>query len=136
MMAAREGHENLARGLLEAGANPKLQSDWGDSAVTMAMRYDHLRLAKMISSPEEFAIQRNSQLPSRHRRRVLAKRRARLRSRRQSTRFSRRFVLLKPKDGRARNCTRNCARRSMNCGSVRSRWHSGPCHAPMCRARW
>jgi ankyrin repeat protein len=42
--------------LLEAGANPKLQSDWGDSALTMAMRYDHLRLAKMISSPEDFAI--------------------------------------------------------------------------------
>lgn len=56
MMAAREGHENLARSLLEAGANPKLQSDWGDSALTMAMRYDRLRLAKMISSPEEFAI--------------------------------------------------------------------------------
>jgi hypothetical protein len=56
MLAAREGRDGLARTLLEAGANPKMQSDWGDTALTMAMRYDHLRLAKMISSPEEFAI--------------------------------------------------------------------------------
>jgi hypothetical protein len=55
MLAAREGRDGLAR-TLEAGANPKMQSDWGDTALTMAMRYDHLRLAKMISSPEEFAI--------------------------------------------------------------------------------
>ncbi|WP_186408052.1 ankyrin repeat domain-containing protein [Candidatus Accumulibacter aalborgensis] len=56
MMAAREGRDALARVLLEAGANSRLQSDWGDTALTMAMRYDHLRLAKMIASPEEFDI--------------------------------------------------------------------------------
>ncbi|HNK03024.1 MAG TPA: ankyrin repeat domain-containing protein [Accumulibacter sp.] len=56
MMAAREGRDELARRLLEAGADSRLESDWGDSALTMAMRYGHYRLAKMISSPEEFAI--------------------------------------------------------------------------------
>jgi broad specificity phosphatase PhoE len=56
ILAAREGREELAKTLLEAGADPKAKNDWGDSALTMAMRYDHLRLGKMIASPEEFAI--------------------------------------------------------------------------------
>jgi hypothetical protein len=56
MMAAREGRDDIARLLLEAGADTRLQSDWGDTALTFAMRYDHLSLGKMISSPEEFEI--------------------------------------------------------------------------------
>ena len=56
MLAAREGREDAARLLLESGADTTLKSDWGDSALTMAMRYDHYRLGKMISTPEEFEI--------------------------------------------------------------------------------
>ncbi|WP_209022613.1 ankyrin repeat domain-containing protein [Rhodocyclus gracilis] len=56
MLAAREGRESLAKTLLEAGADTKAKNDWGDSALTLAMRYDHLRLGRMISTPEEFAI--------------------------------------------------------------------------------
>lgn len=56
MLAARENREDLAKVLLESGADPKLTNDWDDNALTMAMRYDHYRLGKMISSPEEFAI--------------------------------------------------------------------------------
>lgn len=56
ILAAREGRDEIARQLLEAGADAQQRNDWGDSALTMAMRYDHLRLAKMISSPEEFEI--------------------------------------------------------------------------------
>ncbi len=56
ILAAREGRDEVARRLLEAGADVRARNDWGDSALTMAMRYDHLRLAKMISSPEEFEI--------------------------------------------------------------------------------
>ena len=56
MMAAREGREHLVTDLLESGADPKLKSDWGDSALTMAMRYDHYTIGKMISSAEEFAV--------------------------------------------------------------------------------
>lgn len=56
MLAAREGREDAAKLLLENGADTTLKSDWGDTALTFAMRYDHLRLGKMISTPEEFEI--------------------------------------------------------------------------------
>ncbi|MCP5267827.1 MAG: ankyrin repeat domain-containing protein [Zoogloeaceae bacterium] len=56
MLAAREGREDAARLLLESGADTRLKSDWGDTALTFAMRYDHYRLGKMISTPEEFEI--------------------------------------------------------------------------------
>lgn len=56
MLAAREGREDAAKVLLESGADPRLKSDWGDSALTFAMRYEHFRLGKMISTPEEFDI--------------------------------------------------------------------------------
>lgn len=56
MMAARQGHEDLAKVLLEAGADPKPVNEWGDSAVTWAMRYNNLRIARMIATPEEFAL--------------------------------------------------------------------------------
>lgn len=56
MIAAREGREGLIKDLLEAGADREAKNDWGDSALTLAMRYDHYHLGQMISSPEEFAI--------------------------------------------------------------------------------
>lgn len=56
MMAAREGRDDLARTLLEAGADTQVKNDWGDTALGFAMRYDHYRLGKMISTPEEFEI--------------------------------------------------------------------------------
>lgn len=56
MLAAREGREDLTKVLLESGADPRSKNDWGDNALTLAMRYDHYRLGKMISTPEEFAI--------------------------------------------------------------------------------
>lgn len=55
MMAAREGHEGLAKTLLEAGADPNLRNDEGETALVWAMRHDNLRIAKMVSTPEEFA---------------------------------------------------------------------------------
>ena len=56
MLAARENPEELTKVLPEAGADTKAMNDWGDTPLTMAMRYEHFRLGKMISSPEEFAI--------------------------------------------------------------------------------
>ena len=56
MLAAREGREELVRTLFEAGADPRSKNDWGDTALVMAMRYDRFQIAKMISTPEEFAI--------------------------------------------------------------------------------
>ncbi|HQR05092.1 MAG: ankyrin repeat domain-containing protein [Proteobacteria bacterium] len=61
MMAAREGHEALAHTLLEAGADPRPVNERGDSALSWAMRYNNLRIARLISSPEEFA--RAARLP-------------------------------------------------------------------------
>lgn len=56
MMAAREGYEDLAKILLEAGAETGSKNDWGDTALILSMRYEHYRVGKMISSPEEFEI--------------------------------------------------------------------------------
>ena len=56
MLAAREGREEMIKTLLEAGGDPKSKNEWGDTALTMAMRYDHFQAGKMIASPEEFAI--------------------------------------------------------------------------------
>lgn len=56
MMAAREGHEDLARALIEAGADPSPVNEWGDNALGWAMRHNNLRIARMIASPEEFAL--------------------------------------------------------------------------------
>ena len=55
MMAAHEGHEDLARLLLDAGADPARVNDRGDSALTWAMRYGNYSIAKLVSSPEAFA---------------------------------------------------------------------------------
>lgn len=56
MMAAREGHEELAKDLLAAGADPRPRNEWGDSALSWAMRQNNLRIAKLVSSPEAFAL--------------------------------------------------------------------------------
>lgn len=56
MMAGREGRGDLAKLLLESGADTKAKNDWGDTALTLSTRYDHYRVGKMISSPEEFDI--------------------------------------------------------------------------------
>ena len=55
MMAAREGREALAQTLIEHGADARLRNDWGDNAATWAMRYDHVKIAKLVSNAAEFA---------------------------------------------------------------------------------
>jgi len=54
MMAAYEGKDTLAIRLLEWGADPKVKNENGHTALDWAMKYDHLKVAKIISSPEEF----------------------------------------------------------------------------------
>ncbi|MCL2830226.1 MAG: ankyrin repeat domain-containing protein [Betaproteobacteria bacterium] len=54
MVAAREGQETMARILLQAGADTQLSTDWNDTALSFAMRYQNLRIGKMISTPQEF----------------------------------------------------------------------------------
>ncbi|MCZ7655682.1 MAG: ankyrin repeat domain-containing protein [Rhodocyclaceae bacterium] len=49
MMSAREGQEEVARMLMEAGADPKTENEWGENALTWAMRHKHFRIAKWLS---------------------------------------------------------------------------------------
>jgi len=56
MMAIYEGREELARKLIEKGADPRPKNDWGDGALEWAMRFNHLNIARMITSSEEFNI--------------------------------------------------------------------------------
>lgn len=56
MMATYEGHEALARKLLEKGADRSPRNDWGDGALEWAMRYNRLNIARMVTNPEEFNI--------------------------------------------------------------------------------
>src|SRR5262245_26395908 len=55
MMAAREGRDGLVRTLLEHGADARVTNDAGDDALKWAMRYEHVRIAKMVANPEQFA---------------------------------------------------------------------------------
>lgn len=56
MMAIYEGREELARKLIEKGADRTPKNDWGDGALEWAMRFNHLNIARMITNPEEFNI--------------------------------------------------------------------------------
>ncbi|MGE5386344.1 MAG: ankyrin repeat domain-containing protein [Betaproteobacteria bacterium] len=56
MMAIYEGHEDLVRTLVEKGADRTVKNDWGDGGLEWAMRYDRLKIARMVTSPEEFNI--------------------------------------------------------------------------------
>ena len=56
MMAVYEGHEELIKPLLEKGADRTVKNDWGDGALEWAMRGNRLKIARMITSPEEFNI--------------------------------------------------------------------------------
>jgi tetratricopeptide (TPR) repeat protein len=62
MMAAREGKEEIAGHLLGAGARGNIANEWGDTAVTWAVRNNNLRIAQQIAGAD-FA-QLASQLPA------------------------------------------------------------------------
>ncbi|HET7775403.1 MAG TPA: ankyrin repeat domain-containing protein, partial [Azospira sp.] len=54
MMAAYEGKEALAIHLMERGADPQIRNENGHTALDWAMKYDHLKVARVITNPEEF----------------------------------------------------------------------------------
>jgi len=56
MMAIYEGRQDLARKLIEKGADRTPKNDWGDGALEWSMRYNHLNIARMLTNPEEFNI--------------------------------------------------------------------------------
>lgn len=56
MMAVYEGHEDLVKTLIEKGADRSVKNDWEDGALEWAMRGNRLKIARMVTSPEEFNI--------------------------------------------------------------------------------
>lgn len=56
MMAVYEGHEDIARALIEKGADRSIKNDWDDGALEWAMRANNLKIARMVTNPEEFNI--------------------------------------------------------------------------------
>lgn len=56
MMAIYEGHDEIAQTLIEKGADRVSKNDWGDGALEWAMRFNRLKIARMVSNPEEFNI--------------------------------------------------------------------------------
>lgn len=55
MMAAYEGREELARKLVELGADRSIKNDRNDGALEWAMKHKHLRIARLVSDPQQFA---------------------------------------------------------------------------------
>lgn len=55
MMASREGREELAQLLVNLGANTHIRNDWGDDALTWAMRNGNPQIARVVATPERFA---------------------------------------------------------------------------------
>lgn len=54
MMAVYEGKEDIAKKLLDKGAQTQVKNDWGDGALEWAMRYNRLNIARLVSNAEEF----------------------------------------------------------------------------------
>lgn len=55
MMAVREGHEDIVRALVEAGASTTAVSDRGENALAWALRYNRLKIAGLVAPPEQVA---------------------------------------------------------------------------------
>ena len=56
MMAVYEGREDMARLLIEKGADRSVKNDWGDGALEWAMRSNNLKIARLVTSPDEFNV--------------------------------------------------------------------------------
>jgi len=55
MMAVYEGHEDLTAWLIGQGADRTVRNEWGDGAVEWAMKFDRLKIARMIVDADTFA---------------------------------------------------------------------------------
>ncbi len=56
MMAVYEGREDLARWLLLRGADTGIRNDNGHGALDWAMKFNHTKIARMVSTQEEFRL--------------------------------------------------------------------------------
>lgn len=56
MMAVYEGREDLARWLLARGADTRNRNENGDGALDWAMKFNHTKIARMVSTQDEFRV--------------------------------------------------------------------------------
>ena len=56
MMAIYEGREEMAKLLISKGAATNVKNDWDDGALEWAMRYNHLEIARMVTSAADFNV--------------------------------------------------------------------------------
>lgn len=56
MMAVYEGREELARALLARGADTRIRNENGQGALDWAMKFNHHRIARLVSTQAEFQI--------------------------------------------------------------------------------
>lgn len=59
MMAVYEGRENLARWLMARGADTRIRNDYGQGALDWAMKFNHTKIARMVSTQAEFQLAAN-----------------------------------------------------------------------------
>ena len=56
MMAIYEGREDMARRLLARGADTRIKNENGHGALDWAMKFNHLKIARMVATQEEFQV--------------------------------------------------------------------------------
>ncbi|OHC69006.1 MAG: hypothetical protein A2045_14220 [Rhodocyclales bacterium GWA2_65_20] len=56
MMAVYEGREDMARWLLARGADTRGKNENGDGALDWAMKFNHMKIARMVASRDEFVV--------------------------------------------------------------------------------
>lgn len=56
MMAVYEGREDLARWLLARGADTRIRNENGDGALDWAMKFNHTKIARLVSTQDEFRV--------------------------------------------------------------------------------
>ena len=55
MMAVYEGHEDMVRQLMARGADNSIRNDRGDDALSWAMKFKRLSIARLVALPQDFA---------------------------------------------------------------------------------
>lgn len=55
MMAAYEGHDEVARVLIQRGADRSIRNENGDGALEWALKFNRGTIARLVSSPEQYA---------------------------------------------------------------------------------
>jgi len=59
MMAVYEGREATVRQLITLGADRRVRNDYGDGAMDWAFKHNHLAIARLVGTTEEFAVAAN-----------------------------------------------------------------------------